>query len=143
MALVAFTDALFRQAEAYASAHNKPTELLKQRGDTDAVRRAKQSGRFVLSTPEYIGGLEFEGVILIGVDDGRVPPSKTMDSVDSANYLSYVSHNRLYVAITRARYRVEVLIVNERGPSPLLQSAIASGVFENDVEARPGLGTDS
>jgi hypothetical protein len=138
VALVAFTDDLFRAAATYSVDHNKPTELLKQRGDSDAVRRAKQSGRFVLSTPEYIGGLEFEGVILIGVDDGRVPPSKTLESADSANYLSYVSHNRLYVAITRARYRVEVLIANERGPSPLLQSAIASGAFQNEDDASEG-----
>jgi len=136
VALVAFSDELFQKAASYAVAHNKPTEFLKQRGDTDAVRRAKQSGRFVLSTPEYVGGLEFDAVILIGVDDGRVPPSRTADSIESANYLSYVSHNRLYVAITRARYRVQVLVVNERGPSPLLLGAIASGFLE-DVKEGP------
>jgi hypothetical protein len=133
--LVAFTDELFRKAVAYAKAQNKPVELLKQRGDIDAIRRAQQSGRFVLSTPEYIGGLEFEGAVLIGVDDGRVPPSRTSDSLDSVNYLSYASHNRLYVAITRARYRVEVLIVSERGPSSLLTSAIASHFLLNSGDA--------
>ena len=108
----------------------KPVELIKRRGDTDAVRRAQRSRRCVLSTPDYIGGLEFDGVILIGVDEGRVPPTKTKESIDSLNFLSYASHNRLYVAITRARYRVEVLVVKERGPSALLRSAIASNILQ-------------
>jgi len=124
--LVAFTDDLLRKAEAYAKEQNKPIELLKQRGDIDVIRRAQRSGRFVLSAPEYVGGLEFAGAVLIGVDDGRVPPSKGIDSIDSANYLAFASHNRLYVAITRARYRVDVLVVSDRGPSSLLRSAVAS-----------------
>jgi hypothetical protein len=124
--LIAFTDELLRTAERFARDQNKPVELLKQRGDIDVIKRAQRSGRFVLSAPEYIGGLEFAGAVLIGVDDGRVPPSKDSDSVDSANYLAYASHNRLYVAITRARYRVDVMIVSERGHSSLLNSAVAS-----------------
>jgi hypothetical protein len=130
--LVAFSDDLLRNADRYAKGQNKPVEVLKERGDIEAVRRAQRSGRFVLSTPEYIGGLEFAGAVLIGVDDGRVPPSKGIDSVDSANYLAYASHGRLYVAITRARYRVDVLVVTERGPSSLLTSAIASHFLLTD-----------
>lgn len=87
----------------------------------------------MLSTPEYIGGLEFEGVVLIGVDEGRVPPSRTLDSPDSANFLNYAAHNRLYVAITRARYRVVILTVRERGPSPLLRGALDSGVLLSET----------
>jgi hypothetical protein len=132
VALVAFSDELFRKSQAYATAHNKPVELLKQRGDLELVQRAQASKRFVLSSPEYVGGLDFDGVILIGVDDGRVPPSRTLDSTDSANFLSYASHNRLYVAITRARYCVEILVSKDRGPSPLLRSAIESGVLREE-----------
>jgi superfamily I DNA/RNA helicase len=134
IALVAFSDDLFKKAKAYAEAHNKPVELLKQRGDIEVIKRAERSKRFVLSTPEYIGGLEFQGVVLMGVDDGRVPPTKTLDSSDSANFLSYASHNRLYVAISRARSRVEVLIVSERGPSRLLLTALKSGALRDTSE---------
>jgi superfamily I DNA/RNA helicase len=105
-------------------------EILKERGDIEVVQRAEKSGRFILSTPEYIGGLEFDAVVLIGVDDGRVPPTKTLDTVDSANFLTYAAHNRLYVSITRARYRVEILGAKDRGLSPLLQSAMASKALE-------------
>jgi UvrD/REP helicase N-terminal domain len=133
--IVAFTDELFRQIQDYARAHNKPVELLKERGDIEAVRRAQQSGRFVLSTPDYIGGLEFDGAVLVGVDEGRVPPSREVESVDSANYLCYASHNRLYVAVTRARYRVEILITDERGPSRLLRAGIAAHFIEPTLDS--------
>jgi superfamily I DNA/RNA helicase len=93
------------------------------------IRRAQQTKRFVLSTPDLVGGLEFSGVVLVGVDEGRVPPSRTTDSVESSNFLSYAAHNRLYVAITRAKYRVEVLVAGERGPSSLLLSAVEGGLL--------------
>lgn len=127
--IVAFSDDLFKKAEAYTQEHNKPVEFLKRRGDIEVVHRAEKSGRFVLSTPEYVGGLEFDGAILLGVDDGRVPPTKTLDSTDSTNFLAYSSHNRLYVAITRARYRVEILVVKERGPSSLLKPALSAKIL--------------
>jgi superfamily I DNA/RNA helicase len=134
VALVAFTDELFRSAQAYSELHNKPVELLKRRGDIDVIHRAEKSGRFLLSTPEYIGGLEFDGIVLLGVDEGRVPPTKTLQSADSANFLAYSSHNRLYVAITRARYRVEILASKQRGPSPLLKTALHAGILIEAVD---------
>lgn len=129
IAIVAFTQELFKQAESYADFHNKPIELLKQRGDIEVIHRAEKSGRFVLSTPEYIGGLEFDGVVLVGVDEGRVPPAKTLESTDSSNFLTYSSHNRLYVALTRARYRVEILAAKDRGTSPLLKPALYAKIL--------------
>ena len=129
IALVAFSNELFTKAQVFSESHNKPVELLKERGDIDVVNRAERSGRFILSTPEYVGGLEFDGVILIGVDDGRVPPTRTLESGDSANFLTYASHNRLYVAITRARYRVEIMAAKERGPSSLLKPALHSEIL--------------
>lgn len=130
VALIAFSDELFSSTEAYATHHNKPVEILKERGDIEVVQRAEKSGRFIVSTPEYIGGLEFDAVVLIGVDDGRVPPTRTLDTIDSSNFLTYAAHNRLYVSITRARYRVEILAARDRGLSPLLQNATASGALE-------------
>jgi superfamily I DNA/RNA helicase len=133
VALVAFSDDLFLKAQEFSKQRNKPVEVLKERGDIEVVHRAEKSGRFVLSAPEYIGGLEFDGVVLLGVDEGRVPPSSQQNSVDSANFLSYASHNRLYVTLTRARYRVEIIGAKERGPSPLLSAAIAQKLLQVDA----------
>jgi superfamily I DNA/RNA helicase len=126
VAIIAFENGIFSALSEFSARRNKPVELIKQRGDIEAVQRAEKSGRIVLSLPEYVGGLEFAGIILVGVDDGRVPPAKSSLSSDSANFLSYAAHNKLYVAITRAKYRVEILASKDRGISPLLASALAS-----------------
>ena len=129
VAVIVFSEELLTAASSFAKVHNKPVEILKQRGDIEVVRRAQQTKRFIVTSPDYVGGLEFSGVILVGVDDGRVPPSRTTDSAESNNFLSYAAHNRLYVAITRAKYRVDVLVAKERGPSTLLMSAIQAGLL--------------
>jgi superfamily I DNA/RNA helicase len=124
VAVIVFSDELLAKATNYARAHNKPVEILKRRGDTELIRKAQQTKRLILSAPDFVGGLEFAGVVLVGIDEGRVPPIRTAQSVDSSNFASYAAHNRLYIAITRAKYRVEVLIAKERDPSSLLLNAI-------------------
>ncbi|PHV04302.1 hypothetical protein CSQ96_26605 [Janthinobacterium sp. BJB412] len=126
IAIVSFSDGLFAEAEKLAKATNKPIETIKRRGDFDVVKRAKQGGRFILTTADYVGGLEFSAVILVGVDADRVPPRPSELQDESLNFLSYASHQRLYVAITRARYRVEIMGLETRGESSLLATAIAN-----------------
>lgn len=130
IALIVFGSQLFTETERHARAANKPVELLKHRGDMEVVRQARSSGRFVISTPDYIGGLEFDGVILIGVDKGRVPPKVSSDTADSENFVSYATHQRLYVAITRARYRIALLGVKARGMSEVLSNAETHGLIQ-------------
>jgi hypothetical protein len=128
--IVVFSEPLFDKVRSFATARNKPSEFLTRRGDAALVARAAQASRFVVAGVDYVGGLEFSGVVLVGVDEGRVPPLSTSGASDSKNYLNYVSHNRLYVAITRARYRVEILGVAERGPSKLLDNAFELHLLE-------------
>lgn len=129
VAIIAFSDELFAGLLRKAEADNKPVEPLKERGNSEVVKRARQSGRFVLSMPDYVGGLEFNGAILVGVDDGRVPPSGSM-SQESKAFLNFTAHNKLYVAITRARYQVRIIGVRPRGPSPILNTAFATKTLE-------------
>lgn len=128
--IVAFSEEVFKELADIASNENKPVEILKERGNFETVRRAKQSGRFVLTMPDYVGGLEFDAAILVGIDEGRVPPVGDAMSGESKAFLSFVAHNRMYVSITRARYRVEMLGTIGRGPSPVLSTAIASGALD-------------
>jgi hypothetical protein len=134
IAIVAFGDYVFSELERFARELNKPLEVIKQRGDYEIVKRAKNSGRFILSAPDYIGGLEFSAVVLVGVDKDRVPPRPSDIVSDSLNFLSYASHQRLYVAITRARFRVEILGLATRGASALLNSAIANKLIDCSPE---------
>ena len=130
VAIIAFGDLVFTELERFAKEINKPFEVIKHRGDYEIVARAKNSGRFIISSPDYIGGLEFSAVILVGVDKDRVPPRPSDLVSESLNFLSYSSHQRLYVAITRARFRVEILGLATRGPSDLLNSAIANKLID-------------
>jgi hypothetical protein len=130
IAIVAFAPDLFNSLVEYCKDKNKPIEIIKQRGDFEIVKKARKSGRFLLSSPDYIGGLEFDAVILIGVDATRVPPKSSSENDESANFLSYSAHQRLYVAITRGRFRVEILGTKARGISKLLSAAIESGLLK-------------
>lgn len=131
VAVIVFGDELFARCQEFAKSTRKPVEVVKSRGDLEAVTRAKNSGRFVLTAPEFVGGLEFAGVVLVGVDGGRVPPKGSgLEFEPSQNFLNYAAHQRLYVAITRARFRVEILGNKARKASDILQSSIAAGLLE-------------
>lgn len=129
VAVIAFGDELFNQLVSHAQSQRKPIEVIKSRGDMQAVERARQGGKFVLSAPEFVGGLEFSGVVLVGVDGGRVPP-KSSGAGDSQAFLDFSAHQRLYVAITRAKFRVVILGVRARGVSETLASARASDLLD-------------
>jgi superfamily I DNA/RNA helicase len=128
--IVTLDQNLLDKMVSYALEKNKAHTVLKKRGDAVAVEAARQSSQVVLAHADYVGGLEFAGVILVGVDGGRVPPTAQEGNESSRNYLSYAAHNRLYVAVTRARYRVVMLGDQARGPSSIIQPAIAAGVLE-------------
>ncbi len=130
IAIVVFDESLFHDLEKRSIEENRPVEILKHRGDPEVARRAKSAGRFVLSLPDYVGGLEFDGVVLVGVDDGRVPPLPNSQHSQSRAYLTFAAHNKLYVAVTRARYQVSILGVQARGPSAILKNALDAGVLE-------------
>jgi hypothetical protein len=131
--IVAFDPNILEELMKEAGDNNRPVEVIKERGDIEVQRRAQQAGRFVLGLADYVGGLEFDAVVLVGVDIGRVPPARAGATSGSVNFLSYAAHNKLYVAITRARYRVVILGTKERGPSRLLDSAFESKILGRGV----------
>jgi hypothetical protein len=123
-AIIALTDEMLHQVIDIADRSNRGYEVIKSRGDYEVVSRALNAGKFVVSLADYIGGLEFDEVVLVGVDAGRVPQDDGNIKAESKAYLDFAAHNRLYVAVTRARYRVSLMGLRERGPSPVLASAI-------------------
>lgn len=99
----------------------KPFEKLIRRGDYNTITQAEKHNRYVIGYIDYIGGLEFDAVVIVGVDKGRVPQ---VTSSESRIYQNYEWHNRMYVAITRAKYAVVILGNKSRNVSSLLQNAI-------------------
>lgn len=127
--IVGTSDSLVNQIVKYLEAHNKRFECLKGRSDEMSLKKAQDGNKFVISQIDYVGGLEFDAVVIIGVDEGRVPPSRKASN-DAYHVISYAWHSRMYVAVTRAKYAVKILGESSRGPSHLLYTSIVSDVVE-------------
>ena len=126
--IITTTDFLLKQAESYAKSSHKAFEVLKSRSDSKTIRMAFEGNKYILGGIDYVGGLEFEAVVIIGVDEGRVPPSKSING-DASAFMNYVWYNRMYVAVTRAKYAILLLGVQGRGRSSLLESSIYNEVI--------------
>ena len=88
------------------------------------VKAAERKNRYILAGIDYVGGLEFDGVIITGVDKNRVPPSFAETNYESYHFLNYAWHNRMYVAVTRAKYSVILLGEKSCGTCQLFNNAI-------------------
>ncbi len=126
--IIATNDYLVNEITNYLQDHNKPFECLQSRSDEQAMRSAINGNKFVISQIDYVGGLEFDAIVLIGVDEGRVPPSRT-DKSEAYHVISYAWYSKMYVAVTRAKYAVKIFGDISRGPSFLLYSSILNGTI--------------
>lgn len=86
-----------------------------------------KNNKVICSLPDYINGLEFQSVILVGVDEGRVPSTTVYDV--SANFLRFNALNKLYLACSRARYNVTILANGMRGVSTCLTNSLNRGTL--------------
>ncbi len=128
--IVATSEMLFTKIEKLVTTHHKPVEFLKSRGDLEIVNQATRNNRFILAGIDYVGGLEFDGVIICGTDKGRVPPTHSDSITEATHFTSYAWHNRMYVAVTRAKYAIVFMGEKSRGISPLLESSIQNGSIQ-------------
>lgn len=124
--IIGTNDSLVNQIMGYLKKLHKPYECLQSRSDESAMKKAHDGNKFVISQIDYVGGLEFDAVVIIGVDGGRVPPSNTGEG-DAYHVISYAWHSRMYVAVTRARYAVAMYGDMSRGISNLLYLSIVGG----------------
>lgn len=92
----------------------------------------EKKSKIVCTLPEYINGLEFKCVILIGVDEGRVPQSGIYDV--SLNFLKYSALNKLYISCSRAQYDVLILGTKLRGESSCLNHSLSNGTLKRVPE---------
>lgn len=114
-----------QKLEDYARKHNKAAVCIKRRGDTDIYKDADENQRYVIGDIDYIGGLEFLYVVIAGIDADNVPPSKASgENEGSYMYVKYSWYNRMYVALTRAKYGVTLIGCKVYGISPLLEGAV-------------------
>lgn len=121
--ITSLSEDVIKGLRSISEAKNKPVTILDRRGDYVRVEQAEKAGHIVLGHADFVGGLEFNVVVIVGVDKGRVPFEGESEDSNSRSFLSYVAHNRLYVAASRAKYALSLLGVKSRGPSKLLDVA--------------------
>ncbi|MCI0557573.1 MAG: UvrD-helicase domain-containing protein [Nitrososphaera sp.] len=104
-----------------------PIQNVKERGELTAA--LPKSGTYLMS-PETCGGLEFDAVVLVGVEEGRLPPS--MGELSAQGYLSIEeeAYKEVYTAVTRARYRLLFICDSRRGLSSLILPSVTAGLIE-------------
>lgn len=132
--IIATTPTLLTELERFSKSKNKPVEVLKRRGDTKLIKKADHTNRFVIGGIDFVGGLEFDAVIICGVDKGRVPAVSNFNS-ETSHFIKYSWHNRMYVAITRSKYIVNLIGNKARGRSEMFDSAISNDLIITKNEA--------
>ncbi|MGP6462402.1 UvrD-helicase domain-containing protein [Pseudomonas parakoreensis] len=104
---------------------NKSCEIILKRGDSASQKRAERGGKYLVAGIDYVGGLEFDGVVIVGCDRGNFPTSDDR-TANTRHFIKHASYNRLYVAITRAKYGVTVIASASRGISEIICPAVDS-----------------
>ena len=85
--------------------------------------------KYTLASPYAINGLEFQAVILLGADEGRVPQTAGTGDI-SHHFLMYSAYNMLYLSASRAKYRVVIMGSDIQGVSSCLEHSIRAEVIE-------------
>ena len=101
-----------------------PFQLLLKRGD----RIAPEHPVVALTRPSYVGGQEFDAVILVGLEQGLVPP-RVANNDALASAVEQQSIREIYLGVTRARYRVVVVLSPGATLNALMTDAIGGDVL--------------
>ena len=86
----------------------------------------------VLGRPAYIGGQEFDGVVLVGLEQGLTPP-RVVDNDALAVAVEQQAFREMYLGITRARYQLVVVLPAGALPTPVLADAERVGLIRRHV----------
>lgn len=106
---------------------NLPFQILEQRGE----RLPAEQPVVVLSRPAHIGGQEFDAVILVGLEQGVVPPRVTGNDALAAA-VEQQALREIYLALTRARYQVVIVMSHKATPTQVLKDAAKFGLIRTE-----------
>jgi superfamily I DNA/RNA helicase len=126
-AIIVFDPALLELLHRVLGKHVGAFYHVKERGELLAA--VPNPGVYTM-LPEACGGLEFDAVVLAGIEEGRLP--LPMGDLSPEGYLSMEeeAYTELYTAITRARYQLVFVCDYRRGISPTIQPSIAGELIE-------------
>ncbi len=96
---------------------------------SDRSTKLPDQPHIALGTPATVGGLEFDGVVVVGCERGLFPPLVSSSEGFQA-LIDQQCLRELYLAVTRTRYELVFLIPEGAEPSRLLERSIEAGHIE-------------
>ena len=106
---------------------NFPLYVIEQRGEKLPVDQPI----VVLARPAHVGGQEFDAVILVGLEQGVVPPRVT-GNVALAAAVEQQALREIYLTVTRARFQIVIMLSHRANPTPVLRDAAKSGLIKSE-----------
>ena len=97
----------------------------------DRTQAFGERNDYVIVSPEDVNGLEFDAVILFGVDEGRVPEVIGTSDI-SKHFLTYSAFNKLYLSASRAKYSLTLLGSRLNGESSCLCHVIENNCLKQE-----------
>ncbi len=123
--IIVFSERYWTDVVAALRGSKHPWIELKRRGD----RIDAKGPLLVVSKPEFVGGQEFDAVICVGLEEGVVPPNVGSNHALAASF-EQRAMREIYVAFTRARYRLVVANSVNSNICPLLKDAVGLHIDE-------------
>lgn len=102
-----------------------PLQVLLQRGES----LPPDEPIVVLTRPPYSGGQEFDAVVLVGLEQGVVPP-RVVDNEALSAAVEQQNLREIYLAVTRAKYRLVVVLSAGSALTPILAEAVTAGYLD-------------
>jgi superfamily I DNA/RNA helicase len=104
-----------------------PLRVLESRGE----RLSASEPVVAFSRPAYVGGQEFDAVLLIGLEEGITPP-RVHDNDALASAVEQQALREIYLGITRARFQLQVILPADALPTRVLAEAERAGLIGRD-----------
>jgi superfamily I DNA/RNA helicase len=128
IAVVSHTEAYWDDLVEEFGKSGLPLHVLMQRGE----KVSPDEPLVILSRPAFVGGQEFDAVVIVGMEQGLVPP-RISDNPPLAAALEQQLLRELYLTVSRSRYRV--IFALNRGSAA---NAILAEAISQDLVSAPG-----
>jgi superfamily I DNA/RNA helicase len=101
-----------------------PLRVLESRGE----RLPASDPLVALTRPAYVGGQEFDAVLLVGLEEGLTPP-RVHDNDALASAVEQQALREIYLGITRARFQLQIVLPADALPTRVLADAERAGLL--------------
>ncbi|CAN7418441.1 3'-5' exonuclease [Brevundimonas sp. LjRoot202] len=130
IAVICHADRYWDSIRTELEASQLPLHVISQRGE----KLSPDQPLVVLSRPAFVGGQEFDAVIIVGLEQGVTPPRVT-DNPPLSAALEQQTLREMYLAISRAKNRVVVVLNRDATPNSIIADALQKGlIIEGDTD---------